>query len=219
MTDKVDKAFSQLPAGKLLLTPSLKNCGCCKSLKKIGNNYVFIESASGEIVVSVGPHWPGVLATIGVIIGGTVLNFHIISQIHFRTLTGALISNSLVIFFCVSTTAALLLTACSDPGIARIGETPNDYERAESQTPAEELNDSRWCEICSIYQLENLRIRHCPDCNVCIMGLDHHCPWMGKCVGRKNMKWFVLFNILWMCYFIELMIMAFVISASTKGRN
>lgn len=30
-------------------------------------------------------------------------------------------------------------------------------------------------------------------CNSINIGLDHHCVWMTKCVGRKNKKWFYLY--------------------------
>jgi hypothetical protein len=36
-------------------------------------------------------------------------------------------------------------------------------------------------------------IFHCPDCNVCIEGYDHHCPWIGKCVGSNNSCSFYFF--------------------------
>ncbi len=38
--------------------------------------------------------------------------------------------------------------------------------------------------------------RHCNYCGACIDGLDHHCPWSGKCIGENNLKvfnWFVGF--------------------------
>ena len=41
---------------------------------------------------------------------------------------------------------------------------------------------------------------HCPDCNVCIKGFDHHCPWMGTCIGEKNYTPFLAFNITWLIY-------------------
>lgn len=35
--------------------------------------------------------------------------------------------------------------------------------------------------------------RHCSMCKVCVDGLDHHCPWCGKCIGEKNIKQFYCF--------------------------
>ena len=34
---------------------------------------------------------------------------------------------------------------------------------------------------------------HCSDCNSCIIGLDHHCPWTGKCIGGFNLRYFQAF--------------------------
>ena len=34
---------------------------------------------------------------------------------------------------------------------------------------------------------------HCFDCNVCVEGYDHHCPWTGKCIGKKNLPFFYIF--------------------------
>lgn len=33
---------------------------------------------------------------------------------------------------------------------------------------------------------------HCPECDICIEGLDHHCVWAGKCIGRRNVVVFYL---------------------------
>lgn len=43
------------------------------------------------------------------------------------------------------------------------------------------------CEDCGAPQAEARGVHHCADCGYCVEGMDHHCPWMGQCIGRKNM--------------------------------
>lgn len=62
-----------------------------------------------------------------------------------------------------------------------------------------------YCDICNVYQVTSKRILHCQECNVCILGLDHHCPWMGKCIGKRNMTVFSIFNCCWILYMVELL--------------
>ncbi len=50
---------------------------------------------------------------------------------------------------------------------------------------------SSFCKACKI--LKTMDITHCYDCDVCIRGFDHHCPWTGKCIGEGNLKQFYLF--------------------------
>ena len=40
-----------------------------------------------------------------------------------------------------------------------------------------------------------LRSKHCSICNRCVSKMDHHCPWLGNCIGEKNVKYFVGFCI------------------------
>ena len=37
------------------------------------------------------------------------------------------------------------------------------------------------CETCNI--LKTPRVFHCNICNCCISVHDHHCPWVGSCIG------------------------------------
>ena len=46
---------------------------------------------------------------------------------------------------------------------------------------------------CNAIQDIDKNVEHCADCDVCIIGNDHHCPWSSKCVGYKNINMFKLF--------------------------
>jgi hypothetical protein len=53
-----------------------------------------------------------------------------------------------------------------------------------------------------------LRAHHCQTCGLCVMKMDHHCPWINNCVGQNNQRYFVLFltHTLIGCVFISILI-------------
>jgi hypothetical protein len=61
-----------------------------------------------------------------------------------------------------------------------------------------------YCEICKVFRSSE-NVVHCEFCGVCIEGHDHHCVWIGKCVGKNNK---CLFN----CIFVSIcLVYAFLI--------
>ena len=42
----------------------------------------------------------------------------------------------------------------------------------------------KFCETCLVFRPQGSA--HCNDCANCVSGFDHHCPWIGTCVGSGN---------------------------------
>eukprot|EP01062_Namystynia_karyoxenos_P035036 TRINITY_DN25673_c0_g1_i2.p1 TRINITY_DN25673_c0_g1~~TRINITY_DN25673_c0_g1_i2.p1 ORF type:complete len:310 (+),score=37.49 TRINITY_DN25673_c0_g1_i2:81-1010(+) len=65
---------------------------------------------------------------------------------------------------------------------------------AVDEPPADCVDlEEEWCALCRARR--PLRSRHCRKCRRCVRTYDHHCPWIGNCVGERNHAafwWFLL---------------------------
>lgn len=92
------------------------------------------------------------------------------------------------------------MAAMKDPGVIF-----NDFEMVEPiQTVGKqdlnttgdegtysEIKTERFCLVCN--KPQEVGTEHCSDCELCIRGYDHHCPWTGKCIGEGNFCVFCVF--------------------------
>ncbi|KAI3760677.1 hypothetical protein L1987_51075 [Smallanthus sonchifolius] len=108
----------------------------------------------------------------------------------------------------------LLLTSSRDPGIIPRNTKPPESEEAfDMNTPSMEwINDKtphlrlpktkevtvnghsvnvKYCDTCMLYRTP--RASHCSICNNCVQKFDHHCPWVGQCIGLRNYRFFYMF--------------------------
>jgi len=60
----------------------------------------------------------------------------------------------------------------------------------QEQKERKRLGDRRNCKWCNKFKPD--RCHHCRVCRMCILKMDHHCPWIYNCVGFKNFKYFFL---------------------------
>lgn len=70
------------------------------------------------------------------------------------------------------------------------------------------------CKKCQLLIDKELSIIHCEYCNVCCEEYDHHCPWVGKCIGKYNcvlFNWFIYSTIVYLIYSIMLFVYVVII--------
>ncbi|XP_057948195.1 probable protein S-acyltransferase 4 [Malania oleifera] len=125
----------------------------------------------------------------------------------------------------------LFLTSGRDPGIIPRNSTPSESDEAfyktsssmewvSARTPNLKLPRTKdvtvnghtvkvkYCETCSLYRPP--RGSHCSICNNCVQRFDHHCPWVGQCIGVRNYGFFILFISLTTCLCIYIFVFSWI---------
>eukprot|EP00927_Polykrikos_kofoidii_P066253 TRINITY_DN61884_c0_g1_i1.p1 TRINITY_DN61884_c0_g1~~TRINITY_DN61884_c0_g1_i1.p1 ORF type:complete len:345 (+),score=35.24 TRINITY_DN61884_c0_g1_i1:71-1105(+) len=65
-----------------------------------------------------------------------------------------------------------------------------DGSTAVSLIEKKQTGERRHCKWCLKFKPD--RCHHCRVCNICVLRMDHHCPWVYNCIGFQNYKFFFL---------------------------
>ena len=136
----------------------------------------------------VGPDWACMCVTYCLILGGTasvcrwILPGSRLGELGYAAELG----------LCAATCCCYTKAACSDPGI--VFKEMYDLHDMDEEFGGVEGGDKvprNRCMHCDVIRGPNAQ--HCYDCDLCIRGLDHHCPWTGKCIGERTLWNFHMF--------------------------
>ena len=87
------------------------------------------------------------------------------------------------------------------------------------QNKKSDINNVAYCSICQVYYNPNNNVEHCSICGIWVENIDHHCIWVGKCVGKNNKFSFyaMLFSIgLFYAYIILIVFLKYVFIKKNK---
>ncbi|CAG5884065.1 unnamed protein product [Menidia menidia] len=144
--------------------------------------------------------------TLGLILVTSVLFFIFDCPFLVKHLTGCIPAIGGILFVFVVIT--LLQTSFTDPGILpratpdeaadierQIDNTGNPSYRPPPRTKEVLINQQvvklKYCFTCKMFRPP--RTSHCSLCDNCVERFDHHCPWVGNCVGKRNYRFFYTF--------------------------
>ena len=79
----------------------------------------------------------------------------------------------------------------------------------ENEIINDKLNNENYifCKFCN--KIKFIRSSHCRTCEICILGRDHHCPYIANCVGINNYQYFFNF-LIWGIIDIFLVVLFFI---------
>ncbi|KAL8038109.1 hypothetical protein ABFX02_11G082800 [Erythranthe guttata] len=163
-----------------------------------------------------GPDYKSLFLTMSLILAPLILFWTFVAKgliVSFPPRWGLFII-SLSFIFTAYIMILLFMTSGRDPGIIPRNSQPPENEDYDSSNLSTEWgtgsqNSSsiipltknimingifvkvKYCQTCMLYRPP--RCSHCSICNNCVERFDHHCPWVGQCIGKRNYRYFFMF--------------------------
>ena len=151
--------------------------------RKIGNNKIICNN---KLLLG-NKYYHIIISFILITIPAILYIFTMLKIFSSSSITLAIIT----IVFYIPIITFLFIGACSDPGLV---ERNNEYAFYDNRKSVIKMNikghmaNLNYCYTC--FHFRPPRTSHCAECDNCVENFDHHCLWLGTCVGKRNYKYF-----------------------------
>ena len=158
--------------------------------QRIGNNKIF---CNGKLIA--GEKYFHMLYSFIILSIPEIL--FIVVMIKIKEYTSSIIILIITLIMYIISIILLLLGGFTEPGIV---ERNNEYALYDNKKTQIRVNKNghilvlNYCYTC--FHFRPPRTSHCAECDNCVERFDHHCLWMGNCVGKRNYRFFYLLLIL-----------------------
>jgi hypothetical protein len=142
-------------------------------MTKIGKSKAFFYNENDDPLLIIGPDWPFVAFLF------SIFNFFYVLIIIKFWIRFSLFSKCVNQITYWSFLISFLYTSFINQGY------PKNSICRKTGNPSDEYY---YCEQCHLYNYIYNSINHCNKCGICIEGQEHHCVWIGKCVGKNNIN-------------------------------
>jgi hypothetical protein len=164
-----------------------------------GRNLMFCK---GKFMIGASS-FPAIISFLLLNVPAILQEFLVISKYEGNTFSAILGS---FLFVHLMTNFFILRTVFTDPGIIKKINAEYVPSKELAKIPLRKVNGKRepvdltlnghfqklkYCKTCHLYRPP--RASHCHDCDNCVERFDHHCPWIGTCVGKRNYPSFLMF--------------------------
>jgi len=136
--------------------------------------------------VMLGRDWKFVSITLTLLTTPTLLFYFFVLDEHYSKYAfSTRLHKFTLIIILICTFFFLIKTHFTEPGYLPCSDAP-DYGWSDVLP-----NGRKYCVTCRLWRPP--RAKHCRYCKACVRNFDHHCAWVGTCIGERNHSPFTFF--------------------------